>query len=1364
MGLRSLPAGYGALGLAFAALSSSERRSRTCGTSDRKSGRICAVLIEHAGRSERYSGLVALDTGTILGGYRIEAVVGHGSMGTVYSALDIALERRVALKVLTPELARDERFRERFLRESKLAASLEHPHIVPIHAAGEADGVLYLAMRYVDGRDLSGLLESLGRLDPERTVRLLEQIAGALDAAHARGLVHRDVKPANILLARNSSGDDYAYLCDFGLAKHASTVSSLTGSRSIVGTVEYLAPEQIAGGPVDGRVDVYALGCVLYECITGEPPFRRDNDLAALLAHANEPVPKPSERRGELPEALDGVIARALAKDRDARFSTCGGLVEATRAALRGEAPVLTAVPAVPTAAVRTFVFADVRGYTSYTREHGDEAGAELARRFAGIVEAVAPTYSGKLQELRGDEALVVFDSARAALRFALALQEKVAEDELPRSVGVGLDAGEAVPVEEGYRGGALNRAARLCSLAKPSEVLASDAVRELAGATEGVAYGFRRVERLKGFEKPVGVVEIRPAELPPRRELARRIKRTTLGSSPRRRLVVIGAVAAALVLGGVALARVIGGPAPRAGPRSVAVLDAETGASKRTFDADGEFGAMFAGDGVVYGVDFDGGLIARIDAATATVTDRFALPDVRYEYIAPDPARGSWWVADGSGPRILRMNPDQPGTPIKIALPAEHGEGASGVAVTTAGVWATYDRPTRLARIDPATNRVIASRALEGSDLFEGVILASDRDVLWAVQRNGRKLWRLDPRSGSVLATGSLDEDWVEDAAVANGYLWVAQQTAGGVWKVDGRGSTLGKVETGARPWAVVRSGDALWVPNANNGTVTRVDAATDGTETFAIGHRPIGLTVANDRVWVSLGLSATDALARIDGDRVLTGAVVGNPIWTTDPGAGIDEEMVLVQQATGARLMQYEVNADGSAKIVPEVAAGPPTVTPDGLTYTYRLGKGFGFSPPLEEEVTAATFKSSIERAREQNFYCDTLLGGIRSMRASGQRITFVLETATGDLSARLATSCASAVPAGAPHREDGVFPPLPSAGPYYPDTHIDGQQVVLLRNPNYGGARSQKLDAIVLRLGYSSDEAARAVESGDADWVVGQDNATGALSPEGELARAYGPGAGEGQRWYSESRAAIRFLIPNWASGPLRDARVRQAVSLALDRRALSRVWNGTPQATIIPPGVPGYVPPRPDALRPSVERARSLLGGRRVALDLVINDQPEEQRVADLIRADLARIGIELRVRSTSASDNVVIANDPKAGIDLLSLGWFMDWADPGNAFAAGVVSFPGEDRLFPTVPESAPPPLWERAAEAARRVTGVNRARVFSRIDQRFARSDVPVIVYAALGGRPVFFSERVGCHTFLPMFGGMPDLTSLCLK
>ena len=463
--------------------------------------------------------------GEALAGYRIEAPIGDGSTGVVYSALDVALDRRVALKVMLPELARDPRFRERFLRESKLAASLEHPNIVPIHAVGEADGVLFIAMRYVDGRDLSSILQQIGRFDPERTLALLSQVASALDAAHERGLVHRDVKPGNILVARHGERE-HAYLCDFGLAKHASTVTSLTGDRSILGTVDYLAPEQIDGLPVDGRVDVYGLGCVLFECLTGAPPYGRENEIASLLAHLKEPVPRLTERRPELPTALDDVVAGALAKDRDERYPTCGAVIAAAEAALAGETPDRPALPEKAAAVLQTFVFCDIRGYTAYTREHGDEAAAELASRFAELVGALAPEFDGRLQELRGDEALIVFASARQALRFALALQRRVGEEELPRGVGIGLDAGEAVAVGDGYRGGALNRAARLCALAGPGDVLASDGVVHLAGKVDGVAYGRRRSERLKGFDEPVTLVEVHAG----RRERARALE---LGARP---------------------------------------------------------------------------------------------------------------------------------------------------------------------------------------------------------------------------------------------------------------------------------------------------------------------------------------------------------------------------------------------------------------------------------------------------------------------------------------------------------------------------------------------------------------------------------------------------------------------------------------------------------------------------------------------------------------------------------------------------------------------------------------------------------------------------------------------------------------
>jgi WD40 repeat protein len=270
--------------------------------------------------------------GTELAGYRIESLLGWGGMSVVYVAEDLRLKRKVALKLLAASLAEDESFRKRFLRESELAASIDHPNIVPIFEAGTTEDLLFIAMRYVEGRDLKELLQQ-GRLDPTDAIGILAQVASALDAAHARGLVHRDVKPSNVLLDAGArpDGSDHVYLADFGLMKRVSEEAGIGDDGQLLGTIDYVAPEQIAGEEIDGRADVYSLGCVLYECLVGQPPFRDDSDIAVVFAHLESEPPAPSARRPELPVALDAVIARALAKEPEQRYPSCR---EFARAAL----------------------------------------------------------------------------------------------------------------------------------------------------------------------------------------------------------------------------------------------------------------------------------------------------------------------------------------------------------------------------------------------------------------------------------------------------------------------------------------------------------------------------------------------------------------------------------------------------------------------------------------------------------------------------------------------------------------------------------------------------------------------------------------------------------------------------------------------------------------------------------------------------------------------------------------------------------------------------------------------------------------------------------------------------------------------
>jgi len=270
--------------------------------------------------------------GTAFGGYQIESIIGRGGMGLVFRAEHVGLKRRVALKLLTPQLAGDESFRQRFVRESQLAASIDHPNIIPIYEAGEIDGEYFLAMRYVDGTDLDTRLRDGPPLEIAETVAIVEQVAEALDAAHAAGLVHRDVKPGNVLIAARAGGErGHVYLTDFGLTKRTDSKTGLTAYGSFLGSLDYVAPEQIQGKTVDGRADQYALGCLLYHCLTGKVPFDRDTEMAMLWAHVQEPPPAVTGLRPDLPAALDGVLATAMAKAPDERYPTCRALTDALR-------------------------------------------------------------------------------------------------------------------------------------------------------------------------------------------------------------------------------------------------------------------------------------------------------------------------------------------------------------------------------------------------------------------------------------------------------------------------------------------------------------------------------------------------------------------------------------------------------------------------------------------------------------------------------------------------------------------------------------------------------------------------------------------------------------------------------------------------------------------------------------------------------------------------------------------------------------------------------------------------------------------------------------------------------------------------
>jgi len=395
-----------------------------------------------------------LAVGEHLGAYRIEMLVARGGMGEVYRALDRRLGRPVALKVLVREIADQPLFRERFLRESRLAASLDHPNVLPIYEAGEFGDRLFIAMRFVEGTDLRQVLRQSAPLDPERALALIAPVAGALDAAHARGLVHRDVKPANVLIARAREEDvaEHIYLSDFGLTTLSSDAVDV-GQFS--GTADYAAPELVTGGRIDALTDVYALGCVLFEALTGQPPYRSGSVMAVLWGHVNDPPPSATARNRALPEAVDGVFQTALAKDPAKRPQSCRALVDSARSAVGvtrpGEFRRSRRLPVVAAAIAGVAVAALV---ASIWIGGGDDAGSivrldpatnrVVARTgVAGRPTSIAAGHGHAWAVEAGSSTVIRLDAAGGALRSSSA-------HGVPSDVAV---AGDVVAVANGEDG-----------------------------------------------------------------------------------------------------------------------------------------------------------------------------------------------------------------------------------------------------------------------------------------------------------------------------------------------------------------------------------------------------------------------------------------------------------------------------------------------------------------------------------------------------------------------------------------------------------------------------------------------------------------------------------------------------------------------------------------------------------------------------------------------------------------------------------------------------------------------------------------------------------------------------------------------
>jgi YVTN family beta-propeller protein len=634
----------------------------------------------------------ALAPGATFAGHRIDEVIGSGGMGIVYRARHLALDRERALKVVAPNLSADERFRERFKRESRLAAQIEHPNVIPVHHAGEESGRLYLAMRLVDGVDLRGLVADSGPLDPAHAVRVLAGVAAGLDAAHAGGLIHRDVKPANVLVERD--GDvERVFLTDFGISRLAGSEESLTTTGEFFGSVDYVAPEQIEGDPVDVRTDVYALGGVLHFMLTGGPPFPRDTELAKLFAHANASRPRPSESVPGLPAAIDDVVAKAMAKRPEERYGSAGELAGAAAPALGEPAPALAPPVSLPTQARAATDGAETRRLRRSSRRRLPLAIGALAALAAAAAGGVLALSSGDGSD----------GQAPAGPQPEVGAPIEVGEN--PTGIAVGGDkvwvvstgdevvapidpdrelAGEQIPIEGqpvsvavGFGSvWVVDKTADTLIRIDPATVAAAGPPIRVGDRPTDVAIGDRWVWVTNGGSDTVSRVD------PEDNSVHRPVR---VGDSPR---------AVATGEGGVWVANIDDRSVSRINPRRAQTDGYPIEVGQRPGD-------LAVGLGSIWVIDNFGGTLARLapDAADdpdGRVADEI---DVGSHPRGVKTGFGYVWVANGGDNTVTRIDPE---TLAPAGPPIQVGKNPADIAVGLGAVWTADENGSTVTKIRP--------------------------------------------------------------------------------------------------------------------------------------------------------------------------------------------------------------------------------------------------------------------------------------------------------------------------------------------------------------------------------------------------------------------------------------------------------------------------------------------------------------------------------------------------------------------------------------------------------------------------------------------------------------------------------------
>jgi peptide/nickel transport system substrate-binding protein len=1028
-------------------------------------------------------------------------------------------------------------------------------------------------------------------------------------------------------------------------------------------------------------------------------------------------------------------------------------------------------------AGIRTFLIADVRGYTLFTQERGDEAAAKLAARFAGVARDVVDDHGGSVIELRGDEALAVFESARQAIRAATVLQQRFLEETetdptLSLPVGIGLDAGEAVPLEHGYRGGALNLAARLCGRAGPGEILASQGVVLLARKVEGVRLVDQGEAHLKGLDEPVRVFRVISEQGDPAegfRRLAPAPKKDHRGPV-RRHPVVAGLVALALV---VAIAV----------PTTLALRG-------------GGGGELVVGDA-----------LAMVDPDSGELTASIPLEERPGDVAV---GAGGIWVTLPDRAAVMLIDPET----MTIRDTIDVGADPSDIAVGAGSVWVSNGGSASVSKISPETQRVVDTIPITGGPAG----IAVGGGGVWVANSLGASVTHLDADSGDLVATIGVGDAPV-DVALDDRGVWVSNSASGSVSLIDpATDQEVQRVPVGSGPHSLATAPDGVWVADLLDGTISHIDPDTNALDrTVPVGETPTGLTVAGDALWVSDGSDGSITTIKPGGETVTSFqlgsqandlALGDGVLWVTvrdvetshrggtltvwapaffldsmDPAIAYTalSWSILALSNDGLVGFRHVSGLEGNT-LLPDLARSLPEPTDGGTTYRFQLREGVRYS--TGEPVRAEDFRRAIERVfanldadglpsggvayfsgilgatvcnRTPGASCD-LSDGIVTDNEAGT-VTFHLAAPDPDFLYALTMPFAYAVPASSP---DALAPGAtsPATGPYTVDRFEPGERLVLTRNPefsNWSEAVSPDgfPDEIVWKFGTDLSAMVDDTLQGDADFVF--------LPPSDRIAELSSSHAGQ---LHLTPRTNTTYMSLDTKSAPFDDPDVRRALNFAVDREEVETLSGGEFHVAcqILPPSLPGYTPSCPYTRKPSGTWTAPDLAK---AQELVDRSGTTEAKVTVWASEDFGAVSVpvgryfrqlleqlgyraDLRITDGQGLGEALSANPRQAQITFLS--WTSDYP-AASGFMVPVFACNAGSNLS----GFCDPAIDQRMEEATRRraTDPLEAGELWSSIEHDL----MDEAVWVPLGTRDWvnLVSERLGNYQSSPSWGPLID-------